>query len=157
MSTVNAPVQNVGLYPDAVNPIQKNPYSSSVAAFGRLMEPLLDPVAPVANTGPSSQTTHSDALREMFEFMSGNATFASPTVTPSLSTAVGTSSANSPSIDIQTGSDRKTNAGSQANGANGVGATEGALPKAQVAAVTEKKASPPTFLQSLRRSFSSRG
>jgi len=116
MSTVNAPVQNVGLYPDAVNPIQKNPYSSSVAAFGRLMEePLLDPVAPVANTGPSSQTTHSDALREMFEFMSGNATFASPTVTPSLSTAVGTSSANSPSIDIQTGSDRKTNAGRERN------------------------------------------
>jgi len=157
MSTVNAPVQNVGLYPDAVNPVQKNPYGGSVAAFSKLMEPSLDPVAPVANTGPSTQTTDSDALREMFEFMSGNANLASPTVAPGLPTAVGTGPANSPSIDIQTGSERKASATSQAHGANGVGPVEGAVPKVQVAALTEKKASPPTFFQSLRRSFSSRG
>jgi hypothetical protein len=170
MSTLNVPVKDIGLYPDSVNPVHRQPTGTSVSNFAMLMNAPLGPVAEIAGL-PGKQTTESDALTEMLEFTRRsmeNQFVSSGSAQGTASTASASASTSTPSrnIDIATSANDgalKSASVSADSGASSSSSDAASSPAAanaaaqkvqQLAVVVPEKKPAPTFFQSLRRQFS---
>jgi hypothetical protein len=169
MSTLNVPVKDIGLYPDSVNPVHRQPSGTSVSNFSMLMGAPLVPVSEIGSL-PGRQTTESDALTEMLEFtrLSMENQFLSAGSTQGAVSTPSTSTSTLPvrSIDVaasandghlkSTGLSTDSASASASSDASSSSAANAASQKVQqvAAVVVPDKKPAPTFFQSLRRQFS---